>query len=330
MQHFKNILLINFGGIGDEILFLPVVSSLKKLYPKSKITLCLEGRSKAFTQLTDLVDNYFYVDIKTKNKYIEMLRLYIKALSGNYDIVLSSGSNPLISVLLYFTGIKIRVGYSTNSISKRLLTHPVELNKKQYAALMYFDLVKSISNIPFELPFINIKSVEKEENSVLVHPGVSKISIKKGITKTIDTDIWAEIIIQLLKKGKKVYLSGGADDINCIEKIRNKIKGNNLTNFTDLFGKTQNIHDLALRIKKSEILLCSDSAPMHIGVAVNTKTIAIFGPTDDKVLLPENDNFKAITNNAKCRPCLWEKRQTTCNELLCLKFSVDEILNKIL
>ena len=142
MNTYKNILLINFGGIGDEILFSPVISSLRKTYPESKITLCLEGRSKAFVNLTDEINGYFFADIKTKNKYIEMLKLYFKALTGNYDLVISAGANPLISILLFFTGIKTRVGYNTSKISSKLLTHPVELNKNQYAAKMYFDLVK--------------------------------------------------------------------------------------------------------------------------------------------------------------------------------------------
>ena len=101
MKQFKNILLINFGGIGDEILFMPVIQSLRKAYPNSKITLCLEGRSKSFVNLTDLLNDYFCVDIKTKNKYIQMLKLYFKALTGRYDLVISSGSNPLISLLLF-------------------------------------------------------------------------------------------------------------------------------------------------------------------------------------------------------------------------------------
>ena len=77
MKNFKNILLINFGGIGDEILFMPVLQVLKKQYPNCKITLCLEGRSKAFVNLCKYVDDYFCVDIKTKNKYLEMLKLYL-------------------------------------------------------------------------------------------------------------------------------------------------------------------------------------------------------------------------------------------------------------
>ena len=157
MSSYKKILLINFGGIGDEILFMPVIQSLKKTYPESNITLCLEGRSSAFVKLTNLLDDYFCLDIKTKNKYLEMMKLYFKALTGKYDLVVSAGANPLIPSLLFFTGIRTRVGYNTSRLAKKLLTHAIELNKKQYASMMYFDLVKPITNGEFELPHIEIK-----------------------------------------------------------------------------------------------------------------------------------------------------------------------------
>ena len=329
MNTYKNILLINFGGIGDEILFSPVISSLRKTYPESKITLCLEGRSKAFVNLTDEINGYFFADIKTKNKYIEMLKLYFKALTGNYDLVISAGANPLISILLFFTGIKTRVGYNTSKISSKLLTHPVELNKNQYAAKMYFDLVKPITNDEFELPKIKIEEYEKIPNSVLVHPGVSAISIKKNIIKTIPSQKWAELIIKLLNNGKNVYLAGGPDDTKCINEIKKYLKDTDLSNFHDLFGKTKNIFELAQLIKKSEILICSDSAPMHIGVAANTRTIAIFGPTHNEQLLPDNENYTAVYNKTGCRPCLWDKRQTTCKKLECLNIDIDKIISNI-
>ena len=36
MKDFKNILAINFGGIGDELFFLPSLISLKKEFSNSK------------------------------------------------------------------------------------------------------------------------------------------------------------------------------------------------------------------------------------------------------------------------------------------------------
>ncbi len=329
MQSYKNILLINFGGIGDEILFSPVIQSLKKTYPEAKITLCLEGRSKAFLSLTNLIDNSFFIDIKTKNKYFEMLKLYIRALTGHYDLVISSGANPLIAPLLYLTGIKTRIGYKTSNLSKKLLTYAVDLNQNQYAANMYFDLVYPIINTDFELPIINIDEIEREANTVIIHPGVSKISVQKGITKIFEAKVWAELIKKLLNKGKKVILTGGSDDEEVINQIRQELKDTDLSNFTDMYGKTKNMLDFAKLVKKSEVLICSDSAPMHIGVATNTKTIAIFGPTDEKKLLPKSDKFIAVTNNCNCRPCLWDKRQTTCKELNCLNFDLDKIISLI-
>ena len=124
-------------------------------------------------------------------------------------------------------------------------------------------------------------------------------------------------------------MAGGPDDKECIEQIRKNLKDTDLSNFVDMFGKTKNIFELVELIKKSEVLICSDSAPMHIGVATNTKTIAIFGPTDDELLLPKSDKFFAIKNDVPCRPCLWAKRPTTCEELTCLNIDLTKILNLV-
>ena len=67
----KRILAINFGGLGDEILFLPTLISLKKEFPNAKITLALEPRSKSIQQLTDVIDDVILMDLKRKNKYAE-------------------------------------------------------------------------------------------------------------------------------------------------------------------------------------------------------------------------------------------------------------------
>ena len=89
---------------------------------------------------------------------------------------------------------------------------------------------------------------------------------------------------------------------------------------------------MAELISSAEKFLCSDSAPLHIAVALGVKTYVIFGSTDDKKLIPQNENVIAIKNNCDCplRPCLWERRQTTCEELSCLEISVENIINTVL
>src|SRR5699024_2428418 len=105
-----------------------------------------------------------------------------------------------------------RYGYDTGKLSKILLTEAVPLNKNQYACAMYHDLVTPITNHKTYLPEINVEQQEKIPNSVLIHPGVSKMSIQKGMIKTISAEIWAETVDLLIEKGKHVILAGGPDD----------------------------------------------------------------------------------------------------------------------
>lgn len=328
MEKINKILAVNFGGIGDEILFLPALISLKKEFPNSKITLALEPRSKSVKDLTDVIDDIILVDLKNKNKYIELLKLIFEAQKRHFDLAITAGGNIFVSIILWLTGAKKRYGYNCGVLSRILLTKAVRLNKKQYAAKMYHDLVVPITNNITELPQIKVPKQDKIPNSILIHPGVSKMSVQKGMIKTVGAEIWADTINLLLEHGKNVILAGGPDDEECINTILNKIIPSPL--FTNYYGKTKSLKDLAELIGKAEKFICSDSAPLHVAVAMETDTYAIFGPTDDKKLIPPN--VTAIKANDKCplKPCLWERRQTTCETLDCLKITAEDITKHVL
>lgn len=329
MNGCKKILAINFGGLGDEIFFLPTLMSLKKQFPESEITLALEPRSKGIKDLTDIIDDLILVDVKGKNKYFELLKLLAEVRKRHYDIVVSSGGNKLISVLLFLMGVKIRCGYNTGFLSKVLLTNAVGLNKKQYACDMYHDLIRGITDIDTKLPEIRTDKREKISNSVLIHPGVSRLSIQKGCIKTVTPEVWAKVIDLLVSEGKKVMLVGGPDDNECIETILKTVR---TQNFENLYGKTGNLQDLAGLISSAEKFLCSDSAPLHIAVALKTRTYAIFGPTDADNLIPKCDYVTAVKadDNCELKPCLWARRQTTCENLDCLKITPEQIVKAVL
>ncbi len=327
MEKVNKILAVNFGGIGDEILFLPALVSLKKEFPKAKITLALEPRSKCIKDLTDVIDDLIQVDIKNKNKYVELLKFIFKARKCGFDIAITAGANKFMSIILFLTGAKKRYGYDCGILSRILLSKAVRLNKNRYAAKMYHDLVSPVTANVTELPVINIPAPEKIKNSVLIHPGVSKMSVQKGMIKTIPAKIWAQTIDLLVQAGKNVMLAGGPDDSDCIETILKNVQTKDFENF---YGKTKNIADLAILIGKAEMFLCSDSAPLHIAVAMGTKTFAIFGPTDDKKLIPPQVTPVKAKDNCALKPCLWEKRQTTCRSLDCLKISASDIADTVL
>ena len=332
MKDYKKILLINYGGIGDEILFLPTIKTVKEQFPNAKISLALEPRSKSILSLTKDIDEIIEVDIKASGikKYLNILKLIFKIFM-RFDCVISSGKNPLVALILFLSGIKKRIGY--NSKLGFLLTDKVELNENQYAGMMYHDLVKPISNIEYQNPTIELEDkfdfILEKNSYICIHPGVSKMSIQKNIFKCPKIDFWNELILGLLNKNKKVVLLGTNDDKDLIEEIlKNNLISNN-PNFINYFKKTKSLMDMASIMKHSQAVICVDSAPLHVAVCVNANTFAIFGPTNDLKLIPKKENIYLIQNNAECRPCLWHKRQFNCPESKCLNINPILILDKI-
>lgn len=344
------ILAVNFGGIGDEILFFPTLKTLKTLYPASSLTLVLEPRSKSAKELTSLIDEVITCDIKGKPKYLNIIKLLFRIFLGRYDIVISSGSAKSVAILLFLTGIRKRFGYNTGWLSKILLTKTVPLNKNQYAVGMYHDLTGAIkSNQECGLPEIDIsqknllwanqKIGDRGGKQVItIHPGVSKLSVEKNMIKFWAVQNWTDLIVKLVCSGKyKVILTGGPDDEGTLLQIKAKLAEYDFPkeNLTDLCGQTRNISQLAAVISLSDLLVCVDSAPMHLAVGVQSRVAVIFGPTDDRKLLPPNDQrFVAIKkDHLDCRPCLWEKRQSTCAFINCMDITsakVFEVIEKAL
>ena len=333
MKNYKNILLINYGGIGDEILFLPVISSIKKQYPNSKITLALEARSKAIKDLTKDIDELIFVDIKTNGikKYLNLLKFIFQTWFKNFDCVISSGKSPFVAIILFLTFIRERIGY--NSKTDFLLTKKVKLNENQYAGKMYHDLVKNIVNCDYKDPEIIIEDFSTQElediEYICIHPGVSKMSISKNILKCPKLSFWNELIEKLLDKNQKIVLLGTKDDKDLIEEILKNEKIKNNPNFINFYNKTKNIMHMASIMKKSKAVICVDSAPLHVAVATDVKTYAIFGPTNEVKLVPNKENITIIHNNIECRPCLWHKRNQNCENSNCLNITPSLIIDKI-
>ncbi|MFH0703036.1 MAG: glycosyltransferase family 9 protein [bacterium] len=339
------ILVINFGGIGDQILFFPALKTIKASYPLPFLTLAVETRSKSAKELSSLIDEVITCDIKTGFKYFNLIKLLFKIWSGRYHVVVSSGGSKFIAIFLFLTGIRKRIGYNTGLLSKILLTKTASLNKNQYAANMYHALAKAIcSDQEANLPEIDIspenliwayeKIGSRTKQVVTIHPGVSKLSITKNIIKFWSVSNWVSLIVKLICSGKyKVVLTGGPDDEGVLLQIKAELARYDISedSLADLYGQTKNLSQLAALISLSNVLVCVDSAPMHISVGTRTPIVAIFGPTDEKKLLPSNDyRFIAVKDeDLDCRPCLWDKRKNSCDYIDCLNINSDKVFQTI-
>lgn len=325
----RRILVVNFGGIGDEILFFPVIQSLREAYPQAVLTALVEPRCKGILAFNPAIDEVLTLDVKGKPSLGEVLETLGTLRARGFDLAIGSGRSPIMPLLLLLSGARYRAGYDANRLSFTL-TEKASCNPRQYAAEMYYDLIRQWVPIPFRLPQVALTQPDREwaraflaehgvqpgEPVVVFHPGTSKLAVQKKFIKSWEASKWAQLGERLRAEGVHVVLAGGPDDAESVLAIQAGMTFAPI----EAFGKTQGLGQLAALIAQASILVCVDSAPMHLGVAVGTPTVALFGPTDPAKLLPAGTIHQAIhVEGLACRPCLWDRRPTTCDELTCLK-----------
>jgi ADP-heptose:LPS heptosyltransferase len=326
----QKLLFIHPGGLGDVILLAPCLQLLRqKLGEAWQIDLLVENRAftgaKELFALTHWVDNLKVFDFKGPLALLKTPQLLSKIVG--YSTVISTGSSPMVGLLLFLSGAKKRIGFKSKT--SFLLTDSIQLNKNLYAPQMLASLIKPIVQdfqstklIP-SLPASTLKQpVVKLENTkyFLVHPGVSKLGVKKRIIKSPEAAYWVELVGLLCDQNTehKVVLIGGPDDREVIAQISQGVAGRS-PNFINLSEQKFNIPELAALIKNSQAFICVDSAPLHLAVAVGANTVALFGPTDPHKLIPEVKNIKVVkVPGLVCQPCLWNRRSKACALPLCI------------
>ncbi len=351
------IAFLNFGGIGDELLFSPVIRAVRSVLPSAHLTLILEGRSRSASELIPELDETIPIQVQGVSRVRLFWQLVRLLRVGQYDAVIASGSSPFIPIALALSGVPIRVGYDTGMLSRWLLTAPAELNTRQYAGAMYFALVRAFlrhigkethaQEIPRPqftptaehrargLQLLEEAGSRNPALRVMIHPGVSKVSVEKNILKAWAPENWVLFVHQLATRHPSLHiiLLGGPDDeevIHAIETALARMPSEVRQRVFNLYGRTQSLMDLACVLAWADVFVCVDSAPMHLAVALQRPIVAIFAPTDEKKLLPQDERFQvAVREDVPCRPCLWDHRNESCGNPICLQVPVALVLAKV-
>jgi heptosyltransferase-3 len=111
----------------------------------------------------------------------------------------------------------------------------------------------------------------------------------------------AELIGQLQLSGRRVVLTAAPDEreLRWIEAITARLA----EPVVNLAGKLS-LKDLAALTARAQIFVCVDSAPMHIAAAMQTPTVALFGPSGEAEWRPwQVAHFVIASDHHSCRPC---------------------------
>jgi ADP-heptose:LPS heptosyltransferase len=296
----RRLLALVPGGVGDQLLFFPTLTTLKQSYPDGVIDVVVEPRAASAYRLCSMVREPIKFDFKGSNSLADIGNLLGVIRDRNYDAVLTLGTRGAVRFLLWLTGIPERVGYRGQA--DFFLTRTVPLQPDQYAAVMYHDLVKGLGitapcpPMRLTLPKADLEWAKHTQTQmnltngyVLLHGGSSQLAVIKGIHKIYAPSRWAEVIraIQPKLDNLPVVVVKGPEDEEFVNGMIKELPQLAIVAPPDL-GK------LSAMVAGANLLLCTDSAPMHIGVAVGTALVALFGATDPAKLLPSEPRIRFV------------------------------------
>ncbi|MDF5706238.1 MAG: glycosyltransferase family 9 protein [Nostoc sp. S4] len=289
------------GSIGDQILLFPTLDNLKRYYPNAQIDVVVEPQAKAAYQVSKSVHEVMAFDFKDRNSLADWGNLVGTIRDREYDVAIAVRQSWSVGLLLWLTGIPIRIGYQGKG--SVFLTQAVLFNPSQYGAAAYHELLQPLGiNAPVpelavNVPKPDIEWAQKEQKRLGVHEtgyilidGRSEqLSQDKEQDKTYPVESWRQIIqdFQYKQPDLPVVVIKGADDDQFVRSLLESSPDIKVTAPGDI-GK------LTAMIAGANLMLSTDSAALQLSVAVQTYTIALLGPTDPAKLLPKNDKFLAI------------------------------------
>lgn len=332
----KKILIIQTAFLGDVILALPMVQTLKNHLPDAKIDfLCIPRTESVLANHPDINKAIPY-DKKGGDKLDKFIEVLSEIREEEYDIVICPHRYTRSALLTYYSESKTRIGFDDNSLAF-LLTNKVRYIKDKHEIYRNLDLVKAIPGLEYDESKISHKPklYPSEEDLHLVSHLVNRSNLitfapcSRWFTKQLTLDKSTEILRRLLFDGYNIALIGGIDDVEYCRELESRINDESLIN---LCGKTSVLQSY-LVIKRSKALVVVDSGAQHIGGATDTPIVLIYSSTDESFgFYPLTTKYVVIENDKlECRPCTDHGRdKCPLGHFKCIEdLSAEEISEKV-
>src|SRR3989344_337298 len=346
----KKFIVFKLEHIGDVILSTPVYREIKKVYPKCKLYVVTTPNIEDTLINNPYIDKIIHINPRFTNRSLNKISFVgkIKIDLKNFlnlvkiifiirpDIAISLRNDYQNIFLNYFSGAKIRIGHSITAYNY-MLTNPVNYNGDKHEIERNLELLKEIGiktddkelnlfptkkEYKFVKTFFKKNSIKEKDLVVSIHIGGS------GNLKWWPIERFVKIAEYLIEKYKaKIIIIGKGND----EEIEgDKLKDRFEENISKSFDST--ILQKAALIKKSDLLICNDSGPMHIGAAMKTPMIAMFGPGNYKYYKPLEKIHTVIYKHLKCSPCapFVQDEKNDCPDNICMKLiTMKEVIKEI-
>lgn len=302
----KTIAVICLSPVGDVLNTSPVCVELKKHYPDSRLIYVTIPRSKEIAESIPGVDKVLVYDKRGKYKGIGIFRwafsLWLNKQAEKIDIAVILNETFRGALVASLLGAKQRIGRISDG-RKFLLTHTlphtqeekdwnVHVTKHYLRVLTQLGIYADKTKLEIQYSPENLKKIENllEQSNANNKKLIGLCPCTALEMKNLNPDEVAKFINYVNQNTDyKAAIVGIQDAKDFADKIRDL----GITDFFDFTCQT-NVPELLALVSKFKFMVSADSAPMHMGFALNIPTIGLFMSTHYKKWGPTNYDIHRI------------------------------------
>ena len=320
--------------VGDAVMSVPALRELRALLPAANITVAAHpGTAEVFLD-ADFIDHVIEIESGFLASVGQLRR-------GKFDLALLFQNAFAAAARTFAARIRFRIGYNTDRRAF-LLTTALPLppwKNERHESFYYLNIVTELELLLFR----SAKIADKQPRLELAVSDDRKHQARAGLeekgssrdrpvailcpgsvnsrAKRWPVERYAELCDRLAGQGMTVVLIGSQAEIPVSNEVYARAKYPPLV----LTGKTSVAEAVAL-ISIAGVLVTNDTGPAHIGAAVGTPTLVIFGPTNHLTTYPLSPNAEIVRQPPECAPCML--RDCPIDHRCMTAISVDEVFGQ--
>jgi len=306
-EDIRRILFIRVDRIGDLVLSTPALKALKKAFPVSELAVLASLSNQSLLLNNPYVDKIFVYDqqlgLSHKIGIIKQLRNY------GLDLAVDPYADYELKTALiaFLSGAKRRIGYSSYGRELFFNVNGPKVIKDKHLVDLTLDILKPLGvRSNHKKPEIFLTEDEKKwagnwlkEKGAGVKPIVGIHPGGYYETQRWLPERFAEVANHLKKNGYlDILIFGGPGEKGLVDQIASMINGELMTYVGG------DLREFAALVDSCRMLICNNSGPLHVAVALNIPTISVMGPTNKDRWMPIGDIHKVLRiDNLPCIGC---------------------------
>jgi heptosyltransferase II len=312
----KRVVVRGTNWVGDAVMTVPALRELRRIVPDAHITLVSRSGTADIFVEADFVDEVLIYDRAGFGSTWKQAREWKRR---KFDLAVLFQNAFEAAAIAFLARVPMRIGYDAERRGI-LLTNPLPLppwKDERHEIFFYLNVVAELERLLY-----GISTIESHQPRFDLHISVARRQQAKDVlrshgvrtdaplvllcpgsinsrAKRWPTERYAALADRFAESGARVVLIGSPAEIDVSEQVRQQMRSQPII----MTGKTS-VAEAAAIISVADVLVTNDTGPAHIGSAVGTPTLVIFGPTNPLTTRPFAPNAEIIRKPPDCAPCM--------------------------